>query len=190
MRSSKQLRALTTLVVAISSSFVMTACQQTAVPATSTGPGVSAPAPAGVSEEMPMDQHLTAYTPSSSYRPLSTCNLSNFNNATFGAEPVALKWGAPNSFSGWVVTAGIAHPTFWLRFDDRHASRYLHIPFQLTIDRPDVVAAHPDAAKVTGFGVTVPATVLPNGQYHVYLVVKSGDTTYICDSGRHVEVEP
>lgn len=189
MRCSKRLKALTALTVAIFSTIVMTACQQATGPGASAGPGVSAPASTSAPKEMPLDQQLAAYTPSGSYTPLSSCNLSNFNNAVFGTEPVALKRGTPNSFSGWIVTSGIAHPTLWLRFDDRIAGRYLHMSFQLTINRPDVVAAHPDAAKVTGFDVTLPAAGLPGGHYHVYLAVKSGDVTYICDSGRHIEVK-
>lgn len=189
MRCSKQLRALSVLTLAISSPIVVAACQQTTGPGDNVAPSVSAPGSADAAKKAPAGEQLTAYTPSSSYTPLSSCNLSNFNGATFGAEPVTLEWGTPNIFSGWIITSGIAHPALWLRFDDRIAGRYLHMPFQLTINRPDVVAAHPDAAKVTGFDVTLPAAGLPGGRYHVYLAVKSGDVTYICDSGRHIEVK-
>ena len=129
-----------------------------------------------------------AYTPSSAYKPLSTCNLGMVNAATFGTHPVELKTGAVNTFKGWLFATNLDSPTYWLRFDGQRGDRYLQSPLKLDVERPDVTAVHADAPRVSGFAVTIPANALPPGQYHAYLAVTSGDTTYICDSGRHVDV--
>lgn len=132
---------------------------------------------------------LQPYTPGA-YTPLSSCNLDVMNGSVVAGSPVKMRAGSVNTFGGWIDASGLATPGFWLRFDDTQNHRYLEAPIQLTIKRPDVVAVHPDAPSVSGFSVSVAANALPAGPYHAYLVVQSGGMTHICDSGRHIEVEP
>lgn len=97
-----------------------------------------------------------------------------------------LKTGVINTFKGWFFAANLESPTYWLRLDGQQGDRYLKLPLQLDVERPDVVALHPDAPRVLGFAMTIAANALPSGQYHAYLAVTSESTIYTCDSGRHI----
>lgn len=132
---------------------------------------------------------LATYAPGP-YIPLSTCNLGMVNSTVFEAQPVALKAGQSNHFKGWLIAAGLSNPAYWLRFDEQQANRFQQTPISLTVERPDVVAAHAGAPIVSGFDLELPPNALTPGQYHVYVAVESSGRTYICDSGRHVQVGP
>lgn len=186
MQSSHWFKIMSRLVVALFVPLGLSACQQTngnsegSEKATTAAPSITAGAET--------EPKLTAYAPGA-YTPLITCNLGMVNATNFGSQPVALKTEHANAFKGWLFASGLAAPEYWLRFDDQHAGSYLHTPLQLSIERPDVVAAHPEAPRDSGFAVTIPANALPAGHYHAYIAVNSGGTTYICDSGRYVDVK-
>lgn len=182
MYQQRMCKIATASIAMASVAFLLSACQQ---PGGNTGATTSA-TPIGQTSAAAEGQ-LVAYTPSSAYKPLSTCNLGMVNVTTFGTQPVELNAGAVNTFKGWLFATNLDSPTYWLRFDEQRGDRYLQSPLQLDIERPDVVASHPKAPRTSGFAVAIPANALPPGQYHAYLAVKSGDTTYICDSGRHVD---
>lgn len=172
-------------VMTVAAAFLVSACQQSGGgPAKPESP--TAPTSGGLTGAAAGGQ-LVAYTPSSAYKPLSTCNLGMVNATTFGTQPVELKTGAVNTFKGWLFATNLDSPTYWLRLDSQQGDRYLQLPLHLDVERPDVVAMHPDAPRVSGFAATIPANALPSGQYHAYLAVTSGGTTYICDSGRHID---
>jgi hypothetical protein len=133
---------------------------------------------------------LTAYQPPRTVSPLANCNLERVNNDLLGAQPLKLDTSHANTFTGWIDPSGATVSRFWLRFDDAQAKHYLHAPIQLTIARPDVLAADPDAPRISGFKLQLPANILPAGQYHVYIAVTSNSTVHVCDNGRHIEVEP
>jgi hypothetical protein len=173
-------------VVALSTVFLLSACQQSGGRSESPASQTSATS-VGQASVASGSKQLEAYTPDSAYKPLLTCNLGTVNTTTFGVRPVELKADAANTFKGWLFATNLDSPTYWLRFDGQQGDRYLQSPLQLDVERPDVIALHPDAPRVSGFAVTVQANALPPGQYHAYLAVKSDDTTYICDSGRHID---
>lgn len=182
MRQQRLSKIAAVSVLVASTGFLLSACQQSGG---NSGLATSA-TPEGQTGVAAVSQ-LLAYTPSSAYKPLSTCNLGMVNATTFGTQPVELKTGAANTFKGWLFATNLDSPKYWLRFDDLQGDRYLHSPLRLDVERTDVVALHPGAPRVSGFAVTIPANALPPGQYHAYLAVESGDTTYICDSGRHID---
>lgn len=142
----------------------------------SSSPGMQAVPPAG----------LVAYQPTQTVSPLANCNLERLNSEMFGALPLRLNPSQANTFTGWMDPSGVGTPRFWLRFDDVQAKRYLHVPIQLTIERPDVLASDPNAPRVSGFALRLPANEVPVGQYHVYLAVTTDTAAYVCDNGRHV----
>lgn len=172
------------LVVVAAAVFCLSACQQSGGGAENSESPV-APTSGGQATVTAGGQ-LVAYTPGA-YKPLSTCNLGMVNATTFGTKPVELKADAVNTFKGWLFATGIESPTYWLRLDGQQGDRYLQARLRLDVERPDVVAVHPGAPRVSGFTTAIPANALPPGQYHAYLAVTSGDTTYICDSGRHID---
>lgn len=134
---------------------------------------------------------VSPYTPGAApAKPLSSCNLEAIGTVKYGLDPIELAAGRQNAFKGWVDASQLTQPSYWLRFDDKNASRHMHVRFDLTVKRADVVAADPNAPLVSGFTVSVPANALPVGQYHVYLAVQSGGAAYICDNGRYVKITP
>lgn len=121
---------------------------------------------------------------------LANCNLDIVNGKVISASPVTLQQASVNEFGGWIDASGLIKPVYWLRFDDPSDGRYLHAPFHLTIKRPDVVAVHPSAPEISGFSVLLAENALPAGEYHAYLSAQSAGATYVCDSGRHIDVVP
>jgi len=185
MHQERVSKIAATSIVLVSAAFLLSACQQSGGSSGNPGPPTSATStgrPGVAAGGQPV-----AYTPSDAYKPLSTCNLGMVNATTFGTQPVELRTGAINTFKGWLFAKNIDSPAYWLRLDGQHGERYLQARLQLDVERPDVTAVHSDAPRVSGFAVAIPANALPPGQYHAYLAVTSGDTTYICDSGRHVD---
>ena len=161
------------------------ACQQQAEsPSKIESPPTSGAVSAAAGEVV----HLAPYT-QGSYAPLAGCNLDVINGSVAGASPLKMAASDINTFGGWIDVSGLAAAAIWLRFDADQGERHLQGPVRLTIDRPDVVAARPAAPLVSGFAVSIAAGALPAGNYHAYLAVQAGGVTYICDSGRHVEVQ-
>lgn len=186
MRRKRLCMTLAILTALASATVLLSACQHSGE-ALGNPESPITPTSAAQKDAAPAIQ-LVAYTPSSTFKPLQTCNLGMVNATTFRSQPVELKASDTNTFKGWLYASELVNPTYWLRFDGQQANSYLHTPLQLRVERPDVLAVHPDAPRVSGFTVAVPANMMPTGEYHVYLAVESGDTTYICDSGRHINV--
>lgn len=170
---------------------MITACQEPNGKTVSSAQPVTS-APVTTTASSPPHQTLLTNYPhgAAPFKPLPNCNLERLNGDLFGAQPLMLNAAQTNTITGWVDPSGVDDPHFWLRFDDTQAKRYLHAPIQLTIQRPDVQTSDPDAPRVSGFEVRVPANALPSGRYHAYLAIQSGGVTHICDNGRHMEVEP
>lgn len=161
-------------------------CQEPGGQSASSAPVASAPASSSpVMQAVPL-AGLVAYQPTQTVSPLTHCNLERLNSEMFGALPLTLNPSQANTFTGWMDPSGVGTPRFWLRFDDVQAKRYLQVPIQLTIDRPDVLASDPSAPRVSGFALRLPANAVPVGQYHVYLAVTTDTAAYVCDNGRHV----
>lgn len=180
---------LTGLASAMALALVLAACQEpSGQNAASANAGTSV-AVATTQIQSSNQGLLTAYVRgAASFKPLPNCNLERLNRELFGAQPLALHLSQVNTFTGWVDPSGVATPSLWLRFDDAQAKRYLHAPFKLTTERPDVLANDPNAPRVSGFELQLPANALPAGQYHVYVVVTSGAAAHVCDNGRHINV--
>lgn len=176
----------------ISVAVLMAACQEPG------HQGATAKSPVTSSQAAPLAStahasgDVIAYTPphATVSKPLTECNLEYVDAIPFSSRVVALKNEQPNAFKGWIDGSSFTQPSYWLRFDDPAANRYLQVHVAQTIPRPDVQAADADAPLVSGFRVNVPANSLPVGHYHVYLAVESDDTIYNCDNGRHIEIEP
>lgn len=153
--------------------------------ATSSAPAVPSPGTAATSAK------VVAYVPGTlPTKLLSSCNLEAVGTARYGAEPMLLKSGERKAFKGWIDASALAQPIYWLRFDDKSASRHVQMPVTLTVQRPDVASTHAGAPLVSGFDVDLPAGSLPDGKYHVYLAAEAGGTIYVCDNGRYVTVAP
>jgi hypothetical protein len=148
-------------------------------------PVVSAPASSALPPVTP-PVGLVAYQSPQTVSPLANCNLEAVGDQTFGSGALTLQSGRANVFKGWLDAASVTNPVYRIRFDSE--GRHLEAPLSLTEQRADVAAAHTGAPLVSGFGMTLPSGALPPGSYHVYLAVESGDTTYVCDSGRHIDV--
>lgn len=179
------------LVIIISVAALMGACQEPSHQS-ATEPSsavlVQATPPAGAAAKA-MVARVVGYTPSS--RPtkqLANCNLEAVGPVSFGQQPVELRTNQANEFRGWIDGSGLTKPTYWLRFDDASASRYLEARIRLAVQRPDVMSMHTDASLVSGFLLSLPAGSLPDGKYHVYLAAVSSDQFHICDNGRHVNM--
>lgn len=185
MRQERISKIVAVSVVVASATLLLAACQQSG--GNSGNPGAPTSITSAGQGDVAAGNKLVAYTPSSTYKPLLTCNLGMVNAATFGAQSVELRIGAANTFKGWLFATNLDSPTYWLRFDEQRGDRYLQSPLRLDTERLDVAAARPEAPRTSGFVVTIPANALPPSQYHVYLAIESGDTTYICDSGRHID---
>ena len=157
--------------------------------------GPSQQAGAGNQLAEPSTKGTTAVAPISSYTPgtapaklISYCNLEAVGAVAFQSGPVELTPRKQIVFKGWIDASELTKPSYWLRFDDQSANRYLQAPVTLMVPRPDVASAHAGAPLISGFSQTLPVNGLPAGRYHVYIVVSSDGETYTCDNGRHVEV--
>lgn len=181
------------LVIIISVAALVAACQEPnhqSATEPSSAVLVQAASPASVATKV-MVASVVGYTPSP--RPtkqLANCNLEAVGPVSFGQQPVELRTNQVNEFRGWIDGSGLTNPTYWLRFDDASASRYLEARIRLAVQRPDVMSMHTDASLVSGFLLNLPASSLPDGKYHVYLAAVSGDQFHICDNGRHINVVP
>lgn len=150
---------------------------------------VNAPAPSGSVASTASPVGLSIYQPSQTINPWANCNLETVDGQAFGSGVLALQSDHANVFKGWLDAAGIANPIYRLRFDSADFNRHLQAPLSLTEQRPDVAAAHPGASMASGFDLELPSGALPVGSYHVYLAVESGGKAYVCDSGRHIDVQ-
>jgi hypothetical protein len=132
---------------------------------------------------------LVAYQPPQIVSPLANCNLEAVDGQAFGSAASILQSGRVITFKGWLDAAGVANPVYRMRFDSDGSGHHLQAALSLTEQRADVAAAHPGALLLSGFSLTLPSGALPAGLYHVYLAVESGGKTYVCDSGRHIDVQ-
>lgn len=180
------------LVIGIGACVVLSAlggCQGSGTQSAASAPAASAPASA-----IPMAQGnppigLAAYQPPEAASPLASCNIETVNGQPFGSGASALQSNHANIFNGWLFAAGVVNPIYRMRFDSGNSGRHLQADLSLTVQRPDVAAAQPGAPLASGFSLTLPPGALPVGAYHVYLAVESGGKTYVCDSGRHIDVQ-
>lgn len=161
-------------------------CQEPGGQSAASAPVTSAPPVSSPVMQVVPPAGLFAYQPTQTVSPLASCNLERLNSEMLGAGPLTLNPSQANTFTGWMDPSGVGTPSLWLRFDDVRAKRYLHVPIQLTIERPDVLASDPNAPRVSGFALRLLPNELPVGQYHVYLAVTTDAATYVCDNGRHV----
>lgn len=190
MKNSKASMRVTGLALMVALALMVTACQEPSGQAVSSAQPVASSPIATTAGNTPQHSLLTAYAPGAvPFKPLPNCNVERLNGNLFGAQPSMLNSAQANTITGWVDPAGVAEPKIWLRFDDAQAKRYLHVPIQLTIERPDVQTSDLGAPRVSGFELQLPASALPTGQYHVYIAMISGDAAHVCDNGRHIEVE-
>lgn len=177
--------------VALGAATFLGACQQTGNKS-ATGQQVASSSQISQSMETALTSaHVVAYTSGTMpARPLPNCNLEAAGTTKFGAQPIPLKSGEKYALAGWIDASGLVQPTYWIRFDDQAANRYLQMPVTLTIQRPDVASANAGTPLVSGFNADLPAGDLREGKYHVYLAVKASGTIYVCDNGRYVTVTP
>lgn len=164
-------------------------CQEPSKQSASSAPIASATASASPVAQDTSPVALTAYQPPQTVSPLANCNLEAVNGQPFGSGASALQSNHANVFNGWLDAAGVAGPTYRMRFDGDNSEHHLQASVSLTVQRPDVAAAHPGAPAISGFSLTLRPGALPVGSYHVYLAVESGGKTYVCDSGRHIDIQ-
>lgn len=164
-------------------------CQEPGGQSASSAPIVSAPAASVPVEHGAPPVGLVAYQPPQTVSPLANCNLETVDGQVFGTGVSTLQSSRVNVFNGWLDAAGVANPVYRMRFDGDDSEHHLQAPLALTEQRADVAAAHPGAPLASGFSLTLPSGALPLGSYHVYLAVESDGKTYVCDSGRHINVQ-
>lgn len=168
---------------------ILNGCQEPGGQSNSSTPVASAPASSarGASATPPVG--LVTYQPPQTVSPLANCNLEMVDDQAFGSGALTMQSDRASAFKGWLDAAGVTNPVYRMRFDSDDSGRHLQATLSLTEQRADVVAAHSGAPLVSGFSLTLPPSALPLGSYHVYLAVESGGKTYVCDSGRHIDVQ-
>ena len=131
---------------------------------------------------------LATYTPASNASAITSCNIETFDDAAFQAGPGTVALAVKHSVAGWIAAPQMSKPTYWLRLDDEAKGRYLQTQINMSVARPDVVAAVSGASipLISGFKLELPANEVPAGNYHIYLAAAAGSTVDICDSGRNV----
>lgn len=165
------------------------ACQQTGSQSSAGNPTPSSVQAPKSTEKVATSTPVVAYVPSAMpTKPLSSCNLEAVGTAKFGTQPMQLRFDDRKAFMGWIDASALAKPTYWLRFDNQSANRYVQMPVTLSVQRPDVASTHAGAPLVSGFDAYLPADSLPSGKYHVYLAAEAGGAAFICDNGRYVIV--
>lgn len=164
-------------------------CQEPGGQSASSAPVAGAPASSAPAAQGAPPVGLVAYQPPQTVSPLANCNLETVDGQAFGSAASTLQSDRVSTFKGWLDTAGVANPVYRMRFDSDDSGHHLQAPLSLTEQRADVAAAHPGAPLISGFSLTLPSDALSPGSYHVYLAVESGGKTYVCDSGRHIDVQ-
>lgn len=191
MHLGQTIKRVSFLGFALTSSILIVACQEPSGGKNAAAEKTESSAPtASTSGGQSPRPRLNAYSPSATAAPLQHCNLEAAAGTKFAGQPVALKAGQSNEFRGWVDDGSLANPEVWLRFDEVQGNSHLHAPLQLTIERQDVTAAHPDASRTPGFRLDLPANALPPGQYHAYIAAVSAGVAHVCDNGRQIQIGP
>ena len=181
-----QQRALLLSATALAVASLLTACSNSGDQAAQTA---TAPArPAATSQSTPAPK-LVAYNPGPEGAPFTQCNIESFDQVRFQASSIQAALATRHSVAGWVADPDMAHPSYWLRLEDKAQGRYLQVKLTPSISRPDV-AAHEGSgsnALASGFVQALPDQAVPAGHYHVYIAAVSGESTSLCDNGRYVD---
>lgn len=168
---------------------ILNGCQEPVGQSASSAPVASAPVSSAPVAPSATSVGLVAYQPPQAISPLANCNLETADDRAFGSGALTLQSNRANAFKGWLDAAGVTNPVYLMRFDSDDSGRHLQAHLSLTEQRADVAAVHPGAPLVSGFSLTLSSGALPLGSYHVYLAAESGGKTYVCDSGRHIDVQ-
>lgn len=175
---------LTATALAVAS--LLAACSNGGDQATQTA--ASPARPATTSRPTPAPNPV-AYNPGPEGAPFTQCNIESLDQVRFQASPIQAALATRHSVAGWVADPDMAHPSYWLRLEDKSQGLYLQVKLAPSISRPDV-AAHEGGgsnALASGFVQALPAQAVPAGRYHVYIAAVSGDSTSLCDNGRYVD---
>lgn len=130
-----------------------------------------------------------SFQPEATIGSFKDCNIEAMDASPFQGSPLDAESSHAHVLAGWIADPGLAHASYWLRFENKSKGLHYQVPLSLTIKRPDVVAASNGSAPLnSGFEEQLPAQSLPPGQYHAYVAAKQGTQVTACDNGREIVV--
>lgn len=139
----------------------------------------------------PLQLKLQSSQPEATIGIFKGCNIEAMDASPFQGSPLDAESSHAHVLAGWIADPGLAHASYWLRFENKSKGLHYQAPLSLTIKRPDVVAAAASKGSVplnSGFEEQLPAQSLPAGQYHAYVAAMQGAQASVCDNGREIVV--
>lgn len=154
-------------------------------PAKAASTATTAPTPSQAASEP------AVYVPEPAAAVVTTCNIEEFDKASFQSTPIEAALSTTHSVSGWIAATQLNAPSFWLRLDDKVQGHYFQVQVTPAVKRPDVAASisKTPLPENSGFTLELPVNAVPAGLYHLYLVAQAGDKVSICDNGRQVDLK-
>lgn len=132
---------------------------------------------------------LQSFQPEATIGTFKGCNIEAMDASPFNGSPLDAASSHTHVLGGWIADPGLAHASYWLRFENKSKGLRYQAPLSLTVKRPDVVAARDGSVSLnSGFEETLPAQSLPAGQYHAYVAAMQGAQVRVCDNGREIVV--
>lgn len=122
----------------------------------------------------------------------ASCNIEHINGTTFDREKT-VNQGHTIALDGWLVDLqrrSVAE-TSWIELVDTNSQLDYAVPIRFRVRRADVqdyLRSQTDFA-MAGFMSEFETSNLGQGDYHLFVVYKSGKNFYRCDNGRHVLIE-
>ena len=144
-----------------------------------------------VASDAPLQLKLQSIQQEATIGTFKGCNIEAMDASPFQGSPLDAQSSHAHVLAGWIADPGLAHASYWLRFENKSKGLHYQAPLSLTIKRPDVVAAAASKGGVplnSGFQEQLPAQALPDGQYHAYVVAVQGGRVSACDNGREIVV--
>ena len=173
----------------LATGFLLTGCSSedkgTSEPVEAASTATTAPTPSRAATAP------AVYVPEPAAAVVTTCNIEEFDKASFQSTPIKAALSTTHSVSGWIAATQLNAPSFWLRLDDKVQGHYLQVQVTPAVKRPDVAASvsKTPLPEDSGFTLELPVNAVPPGVYHLYLVAQAGDKASICDNGRQVDLK-
>lgn len=167
---------------------LLSACTepQTTAPAEQ-APAAAQPEPAESASALPRAALLDAAAKDQPLVVAGECKIESAAEQAFTGTSLPVDDKTKLKVTGWLKPgadgAVIAEPA--LRIESADKSQVWQHPIQLSIARDDVAAN----GAAAGFELVVDASDVPAGDYHLYLVFKSGQGLGSCDNGRYVDLK-
>ncbi len=123
--------------------------------------------------------------------PADGCNMDSLNDGSFDVAG-ALPKSRPLKVGGWLIDPAlkVVPGDAVVAFESADKSRTWHAPLNHWSQRIDVAQAFGGvrALALSGFSEVLDVKMLPDGNYHVYIVYRSSGALRICDNGRKIAI--